>query len=138
MGLSIEASYVTNLLERVISLLKTSATSDRHVLYHIAFGLEKMLARSSTTSGVTIAQGSRQAGSVTGISGHEIGQFAQRHPNDEHHVAFSNAEWSSYNGQGNTGTPSFSDEFSGDLIFEAFGSGSANDVYDLLTSQLSY
>lgn len=134
MGLSIEAGYVTNLLERVVSLLKTSVTSDRHVLHHIAFGLEKMLAKLSTTSGVTIAQGPRQVALGTGISGRDNGQFAQRFPTDGHHAAFSSAEW----GPGNAGTPSFSDEFSGDLIFEAFGSGSANDVYDLLTSQLSY
>lgn len=139
MGLSIEAGYVTNLLERVVSLLKTSVTSDRHVLHHIAFGLEKMLAKFSTTSGVAIAQGSRQAALGIGVSGRDDdGQVSQRFPINEHHVSFSNAEWGSYNGPGNTGTPSFSDEFSGNLIFEAFGSGSANDVYDLLTSQMSY
>ncbi|KAG6366532.1 hypothetical protein INS49_000709 [Diaporthe citri] len=134
MGLNIEAGYVTNLLERVVSLLKTSVTSDRHVLHHIAFGLEKMLAKFSATSGAATVQGSRHAALNTGISGRDNGQFDQRFPTDGHHVAFSNAEW----GPGNTGTPSFSYEFSGDLIFEAFGSGSANDVYDLLTSQLPY
>ncbi|KAL2278623.1 hypothetical protein FJTKL_14341 [Diaporthe vaccinii] len=75
-----------------------------------------------------------QAALSAGISGRDNGQFAQRFSTDGHHVAFSNAEW----GTGNTGTPSFSDELSGDLIFEAFGNGSANDVYDLLTSQMSY
>ncbi|KAJ0124476.1 c6 transcription [Diaporthe amygdali] len=138
MGLYIEAGYITSLLERVVSLLKTSVTSDRHVLYHIAFGLEKMLAKFSTNSGVTIAQGSRQAALRTGISGSDNGQFAQRFPTDGNHVAFSNAEWGAYTGPVNAGAPSFSDEFSGNLLFEAFGSGSANDVYDLLTSQLSY
>lgn len=137
MGLNIEAGYVTDLLKRVVSLLKTSVTSDRHVLHHIAFGLEKMLAKLSTTSGGTIAQGSSQEALSTGISGRDNGQVSQRFPTDGHHVAFSNAEWGSY-GAGNAGGPSFSDEFSGNLIFEAFGSGSANDVYDLLTSQLSY
>lgn len=134
MGLSIEAGYVTNLLERVVSLLKASVTSDRHVLHHIAFGLEKMLAKFSTGSGVTVAQGLRQTACNTGISGRDTGQLAQSIPTYGHHVAFSNAEWAPVN----TGTPSFSDGFSGDLIFEAFGSGSANDVYDLLTSQLPY
>lgn len=138
MGLNIEAGYVTDLLGRVVSLLKTSVTSDRHVLYHIAFGLEKMLAKLRTTSGVATAQGSRQAALGTGIPGRDDGHFAQRSPTDGHHVAFSNAGWAPYDGPGSTGTPSFSDEFSGNLIFEAFGSGSANDVYDLLTSQLSY
>ncbi|KAK2606775.1 hypothetical protein N8I77_005504 [Diaporthe amygdali] len=138
MGLYIEAGYITSLLERVVSLLKTSVTSDRHVLYHIAFGLEKMLAKFNTNSGVTIAQGSRQAALRTGISGGDNGQFAQRFPTDGNHVAFSNAEWGAYTGPVDAGAPSFSDEFSGNLLFEAFGSGSANDVYDLLTSQLSY
>lgn len=134
MGLSLDRGYVTNLLERVVSLLKTSVTSDRHVLHHIAFGLEKMLAKLSTTSGVAMAQGSRHPALSTDNAGGDGGQFAERVPIDEQHVAFSNAEWE----PGNAGTASFSDEFSGDLIFEAFGSGSANDVYDLLTSQLSY
>lgn len=58
MGLNLEVGYVRNLLERVVLLLKTSVTSDRHVLHHIAFGLEKMLAKLSTTSGVAMAQGS--------------------------------------------------------------------------------
>lgn len=133
MGLNIDSGYVTNLLERVVSLLKTSVTSDRHVLHHIAFGLEKMLVKLSTPSNVTIAQGSS-----IGIPACGNGQVAQRLPTDEHHVAFSNAEWGSYNGPENTGASSLSDEFSGKLIFEAFGSESANDVYDLLTSQLSY
>lgn len=65
-GLSIEGVYVTKLLECVVSLLKTSVTSDRHVPHHIAFGLEKMLVKISTTSGVTIAQGSRQAARSAG------------------------------------------------------------------------
>lgn len=134
MGLNLEAGYVTNLLQRVVSLLKTSVTSDRHVLHHIAFGLEKMLAKLGTTSGAAIAQGSRQSAPSTGISNHDNDQFPEGFPSDRQHVAFSNAEWA----PGDTGTTSFSDEFSGDLIFEAFGSGSANDVYDLLTSQLSY
>lgn len=134
MGLSLDRGYVNNLLERVVSLLKTSVTSDRHVLHHIAFGLEKMLAKLSTTSGVAMAQGSRQAALGTGNAGHDNGQFAQTFLIDGQHVAFSNTGWEPEN----TSTASFSDEFSGDLIFEAFGSGSANDVYDLLTSQLSY
>lgn len=138
MGLSIEAGYVTDLLGRVVSLLKTSVTSDRHVLHHIAFGLEKMLAKFSTSSGVTIAQGSRQTACSTSMSGCDNGQSAQSIPTYGHHVAFSNVDWSPNNGPGLTATPNFGDEFSGDLIFEAFGSGSANDVYDLLTSQLPY
>lgn len=134
MGLNIEAGYVTKLLGRVVSLLKTSVTSDRHVLHHIAFGLEKMLAKFSTTSGATTVQDSRQGALSTGISEHDNGHSAQSIPSYGHHVAFSNVEW----GPGYTGTPSISDGLSGDLIFEAFGSGSANDVYDLLTSQLPY
>lgn len=134
MGLNIEAGYVTSLLGRVVSLLKTSVTSDRHVLHHIAFGLEKMLAKFSMTSGATTAQGSRRGALGTGISEHYNSQSSQSISNIGHHVALSNDEW----GPGYTGTPSFTDGLSGDLIFEAFGSGSANDVYDLLTSQLPY
>ncbi|KAH8649073.1 hypothetical protein BX600DRAFT_404159, partial [Xylariales sp. PMI_506] len=45
MGLNVESKYVSHLLERMIVLLKSSVTSERHLLYHIAFGLEKMLAK---------------------------------------------------------------------------------------------
>lgn len=134
MGLNIEAGYVVDLLERVVSLLRTSVTSDRHVLHHIAFGLEKMLAKLSTTSGVATTHGSRPAALSTANSGRENGEFVQRSPTNRHHLAFPNEQWC----PGDGGITSLSDDFSGDLIFEAFGSGSAIDVYDLLTSQLSY
>lgn len=52
---------------------------------------------------------------------------------DGHHVGSSNREW----GPGNTGATSFRNKFSSDLIFKAFGGGSAIDVFELLTSQLS-
>ncbi|RYP00158.1 hypothetical protein DL764_006589 [Monosporascus ibericus] len=40
MGLNFESNFVSHLLERMIVLLKGSVTSDHHLLYHIAFGLE--------------------------------------------------------------------------------------------------
>ncbi|OAA59198.1 Transcription factor [Niveomyces insectorum RCEF 264] len=45
MGLNVEPGYVSHLLRRMIELLKSSITSERHLLYHIAAGLEKMLAK---------------------------------------------------------------------------------------------
>ncbi|RYP13969.1 hypothetical protein DL767_010491 [Monosporascus sp. MG133] len=45
MRLNVESGYVSHLMERMIMLLESSVTSDRHLLYHIAFGLEKMPAK---------------------------------------------------------------------------------------------
>lgn len=41
-GFNVDPAFVWNLLDRVIHLLKTTITSKRHLLYHIAAGLEKL------------------------------------------------------------------------------------------------
>lgn len=47
LGFNIEHSHldVSQLLEKMIELLRSSVTASRHVLPHIAAGLEKMLAK---------------------------------------------------------------------------------------------
>ncbi|KAL5610758.1 hypothetical protein FOBRF1_006875 [Fusarium oxysporum] len=42
-GRALDFNYVFELLERMVTLLKSAVTSNRHILKHIAAGLEKML-----------------------------------------------------------------------------------------------
>lgn len=44
-GFNVDPAFVWGLLDRVIHLLKTTITSKRHLLYHIAAGLEKLRAK---------------------------------------------------------------------------------------------
>lgn len=189
-GLNVETSYVTSLLERMIHLLKGTVTSDRHLLYHIAAGIEKMLersrqaiargpsaianavaaasnsnaptnnlassstsevlrARASSTTSVpypeqpftsSISEASIPANGAGGIqTGIDINGFPGSWSNNYNMP-------SGMDGQG-SGTPGT--EYGGflgnnmmimndSLIYEAFGSESANDVYNLLSSQFSY
>lgn len=190
-GLNVETNYVTGLLERMILLLKGTVTSDRHLLYHIAAGLEKMLERSRQAQ----AQGPPAVAGATAAlptvataplgwqhtstsdtarvraSSTVSGAFSEHQPSNpqasESHVhnnssnnAPSNIDINGFQGPWNSnygipgamnsqgaGTPGT--EYGGflgndmmimndSLISEAFGSESANDVYNLLTSQFSY
>jgi hypothetical protein len=140
-GLNVEPTYVWGLLERMIVLLKNSVTSERHLLYHIADGLEKMLARSRSYRGDYGARydaakqtemdlhgavgGNRSGNAVVGTPGSWDAAYAgvvgdaplpQSGGDDFNHMTIMNNS----------------------LIYEAFGSESANDVYNLLASQFSY
>ncbi|KAI8242515.1 Transcriptional activator of proteases prtT [Colletotrichum sp. SAR 10_96] len=48
MGLNIEYANVSRLLDKMINVLKEAVSSDRHMLKHIGQGLEKMLERMKT------------------------------------------------------------------------------------------
>ena len=183
-GLNVETKYVTGVLERMIHLLKGSVTSDRHLLYHIAAGLEKMLEKSRQAR----AQGPPAvAGALAKLSSANASNtFA--HPSDAvqartihsapgswpdgifHPVASPTNEGTVNSGapmnidlngfqvpwsNGHAMPPTIDEnetpgtEYGGflgndmmimndSLIYEAFGSETANDVYNLLTSQFSY
>jgi hypothetical protein len=188
-GLNVETKYVTGLLERMIQLLKGSVTSDRHLLYHIAAGLEKMLERSrqaraqgpNAVAGAVAKLASAQVdgnGSGNTTSSWPSTDVVRQRGSSDVSATFSNqpfhplsdahsqgagtdapnldlngfqVPWpNSYNvasGLNENGTPGT--EYGGflgnnmmimndSLIYEAFGSESANDVYNLLTSQFSY
>lgn len=144
MGFNIEHSYVnvSRLLENMIVLLKNSVTSDRHVLHHIAAGLEQMLVKMLTEAAAeeqkpanSYADSQLEYGksSVSGsMPGTNFGTPLHGH-------AVSGQGW------GESGQPSPQQEFYGDgltfmndnLLYEAFGTESANDVYNLLTSHFT-
>ena len=144
MGLNVESGYVSHLLERMIVLLKSTVTSDRHLLYHIAAGLEKMLVKLGTKSA--------SAGKTVRIEHPIDGPPPVAHggltPGARHqnHGGFTDSgmisevpPWDPYSPS--VGQPPLFDNMTimnDSLIYEAFGSESANDVYNLLTSQFQY
>ena len=158
MGLSVECSYVSHLLGRMIVLLKGSVTSDRHLLYHIAAGLEKMLANMQqaldplTITGDVAVNGDGATKGLDQATGprHEPPEYraAMRFGRDEP----MQGEPESLLGPGSVTTQAWGtsenedgQDLFGDLtlmndnlIYEAFGSESTNNVYNLLSSQFSY
>ncbi len=151
MGLNVEPNYVSHLLERMIVLLKRSVTSDRHLLHHIAFGLEKMLANlrsapkktpkplEEVSNGVSPGQDS-----VVSFGPMGYGSIGQEPPVDGQNGILSEVDsisWEPYAADAVNRHHNYSDDLAvmnDSLIYEAFGGDSANDVYNLLTSQFSY
>ncbi|KAL3292809.1 fungal specific transcription factor [Colletotrichum asianum] len=172
MGLKVEEEYVARLLGRMIGVLKSAVTSDRHVLKHIATGLEKMLEKieesrrrrqNSENAGAARGQmdGPAGVGMMDGFGGQQYGVDYEGGQNAGRGVdAISRpgadagalmgaqlstpATWGA-EGLGQTPHQPGDHSYFGDglnlmddnLIFEAFGTGSANDVYNLLSSQFS-
>lgn len=150
MGFNIEHSYlnVSRLLENMIELLKSSVTSDRHVLHHIAAGLEKMLAKMTAE-----ADEEEQGRALHFTEPPEQGEFqkpAAGYPSAPD-VAYGAPPMVPFPAQGwDTCTPQAqahaqAQDFFGDgstimndsLLYEAFGAESSSDVYSFLTSHFS-
>ncbi|KAL2878194.1 hypothetical protein SGCOL_006444 [Colletotrichum sp. CLE4] len=159
MGLKLEEAYVSSLLKKMIEALKNAVTSDRHVLKHIAAGLEKMLNKMGEAKrpgqrlddpGPAQEDAKKSTGDVH-IPNHEDDPSAtagswpscfRASAGDqlltpatwtEPHVPSTNNQFED-EGCFNDGLTFMNDS----LIFEAFGTGSANDVYNLLSSQFSF
>ena len=146
MGFNIEHSYlnVSHLLEKMIVLLKSSVTSDRHVLHHIANGLEKMLAK------MTAEADNEENRRPLHVSQPE--EFGYQHRTDftaqAPGLAFGATpvqqlpapSWDAY-----TQHPQEQDFFGNgtatimndSLLYEAFGAESSSDVYSFLTSHFT-
>jgi hypothetical protein len=148
MGLNVESHYVSHLLERMIILLKNSVTSDRHLLYHIAFGLEKMLANlrpavkrnDDNANGVSPSQESVLS---FGPMGYGSGTVPANSSAPGETIIAQNSEvgWNDpFAGNGMERQGAWDDVavMNDSLIYEAFGTESATDVYNMLTSQFSY
>jgi hypothetical protein len=152
----VEVSYISDLLERMIVLLKTSVASERHLIYHIASGLEKMLQKSRSSS-MSIPLGSNSShdktcqhapqtipmGQYQGSAENEAAQVA------DNRVSFTptaTVHWQQINGDDDQSMIMSGDNINNPMsimndgwIHEAFGySEPATDVYNLLTSQFSY
>ena len=131
LGLNVEQAFVWGLLERMIHLLKSSVTSARHLLYHIAAGLEQMLKQhdmSQQPSGDT----SRSSSNPVRPDGENMTMRPAEYQLGENAGI---GTWDPF------GTPSMlATDFNlmnGDLIWESFDSDSVHDVYNLLSSQFT-
>ena len=142
MGLNVEREYVLELLKRMIALLKATTTSDRHVLPHLAAGLEKMLARSQSQTQPPQSSNTLEGRTYSSTINVE-GDIDNAGPQLIQHSSFDNINhdyepWvedpTSLENVGFTDMTIMNDGW----IYEAFGSDSANDVYNLLTSQFSF
>lgn len=161
MGLNIDFGFVSQLLKRMVRALKPAVTSERHMIQHIARGLDAMLARvkvaRSMDTGVSrgdladalITENSSLChdGSTIVVEDSLLSEAASGSPAPEPtmmedtgwpaHETYAapelRAEW---DGQF-LPTDGDSGVFNDQLMFQAFGAG-ANDVYNLLSAQFPY
>ncbi|KAH7143794.1 hypothetical protein EDB81DRAFT_947824 [Dactylonectria macrodidyma] len=144
MGFNIEHSYlnVSHLLEKMIILLKSSITSDRHVLHHIANGLEKMLATMTSEADGEEQTWPLHTNQPEQFGYHKAANEAAPAPSIGYApppVQLAGTGWDAYAPQ-----PQEQDIF-GDgstfmndsLLYEAFGAESSSDVYSFLTSHFT-
>lgn len=164
MGLNIEYAFVSRLLAKIVTLLKTAVTSDRHLIKHIAVGLERLLGRlaaSSQRDRTSSMNGANPEASQTP----SIGLLPSWHPatttgdvemraQGQHNFGSSVAvplRQSSTNPATDvngwtSGTPQAEDTMEGlalntptmltnELMYQAFGGEPANNVYSLLSTQ---
>jgi hypothetical protein len=142
-GLNIEPTFAWDLVGRMIHLLGSTVTSERHLAHHIAAGLAKMLARSKdNVDSVHDATAQPDLDSILPGTNSIYARSAHEFPSTETAIHEDTA-WMPY-GPGMSGVSDGGVDFNemmampNDLIYEAFGYESVNDVYNLLTSQFSY
>ncbi|GAB7362468.1 hypothetical protein MBLNU230_g2790t1 [Neophaeotheca triangularis] len=130
MGVQLEIEFVWNLIDRMIHLLQSSITSDRHLLYYIAAGLNNMLTKLKETSvpAPTCSQFDDAGQSSRG----QVESFVPPAGTSYR------ADWQQYLPETQDGTLLEQDVLDGNHIYEAFGSEPAGGVYNLLANQFSY
>ncbi|KAL0940544.1 C6 transcription factor [Colletotrichum truncatum] len=164
MGLNIEYANVSHLLEKMVTVLKEAVTSDRHMLKHIGQGLEKMLMRMWTTrkqeAERQVVNANAGYGSGTEpvsygwqfLSTGQVGEEAQSKVLEAAEPGLAetqvlNQSWdpNAFSQQESTETELGGGLFGDDLtgmneafMYQAFGTGSAGDVYNMLSSQFLY
>ncbi|KAJ3540531.1 hypothetical protein NM208_g5029 [Fusarium decemcellulare] len=143
MGFNIEHSYlnVSHLLEKMIVLLKSSVTSDRHVLHHIAAGLEKMLAKMTAEADAEEHGRPLHTPQADQLGYQKATNYATPAPGVAYGttaVPFPPQGWDAY-----AQPPQTQDFYDGptimndSLLYEAFGAESSSDVYSFLTSHFT-
>ncbi|CAH0022179.1 unnamed protein product [Clonostachys rhizophaga] len=147
MGFNIEHSYtnVSRLMEKMIDLLKRSVTSDRHVLHHIAAGLEKMLGK--MTAEATSVEEYRQvpehsADAEAGMPDMNAPGYSTPLISSGFGAAVQGAQlvtpgWEVQSASGENFFGNGSSFMNDSLLYEAFGTDTSNDVYNLLTSHFT-
>ncbi|KAK1851220.1 C6 transcription factor [Colletotrichum chrysophilum] len=168
MGLNIDYANVSRLLDKMVTVLKEAVTSEKHMLKHIGQGLEKMLQRmrtarmprrirkegeNETTAGNTGVEsydwhlassyGVGAAGCIDeGMKDPERNLLSP--PNLRTRDAARNWDSALYtepHQDSMSDLVTFGDDMTGmndTLMYQAFGTGSAGDVYNMLSSQFLY
>jgi hypothetical protein len=145
-GGNIDSTFAWNLVGRMIRLLESTVTSERHLAHHIAAGLSKMLSRSKASM-QSLHHESMPPGSDSIWTGNPgPNSTYAKHTDDFTNKASTITETEAWNpyGPGVSGIPDAGVDYNemmamnNNIIYEAFGYDSVNDVYNLLTSQFSY
>ncbi|KAJ6130868.1 hypothetical protein N7512_003648 [Penicillium capsulatum] len=159
-GFNVDPAFVWNLLDKVIHLLKTTITSKRHLLYHIAAGLEKLRARlleqdGDSRPGTGVPLHTPRYGQVDEPPTPHLSYVASQRPNvvppddcaisswaDDSQITASDLTMANdprrrVVTEPDTGLDQVM-SMSNDLIYEVFGGNeSSYDVYSLLSSQFA-
>ncbi|KAK2728993.1 C6 transcription factor [Colletotrichum kahawae] len=161
MGLNIEYENVSRLLDKMITVLKTAVTSEKHMLKHIGQGLAKMLQRMRTRmpkSRGKEGENETKAGNASmksyswqilspygaGATGCNNETIKGPEMNSRTRDAAQNWDSALYTESHQDLTSelvTFGDDMTGmndTLMYQAFGTGEAGDVYTMLSSQFLY
>ncbi|KAL3465701.1 hypothetical protein BJX64DRAFT_50469 [Aspergillus heterothallicus] len=158
MALNIEYAFVSRLIEKMVDLLKNAVASERHLLKHIARGLEEMLNRLKAGSDTELL--ASQAHPIDSLSGWQHGPSttqATARPREiqesrplslealppgsqvgEIHEMATMPYLYPFDVEGQENVPLVSEEsalMNDALLWQAFGTDPTNDVYNLLSTQ---
>ncbi|CEL09665.1 hypothetical protein ASPCAL12798 [Aspergillus calidoustus] len=158
MALNIEYAFVSRLIEKMVDLLKNAVTSERHLLKHIARGLEEMLNRlKSRSDAELLASQARPVGPLSGWQrGSSTTQATPRLQDvpESRPISLEALPPNSHVGgmqemgtmpylypfhvEGQENVPLVSEEsalMNDALLWQAFDTDPTNDVYNLLSTQ---
>ncbi|KAE9572263.1 hypothetical protein CGMCC3_g11670 [Colletotrichum fructicola] len=168
MGLNIDYANALRLLNKMIAVLKEAVASEKHMLKHIGQGLEKMLQRMRTarvrqdnrregvreiTNGDARLEscdwslGSSYGVGAAGPNGLDIRDFEQglfSPPGlgaQDTTQSWNTETFPEPRQESTIALADFGDDVTGmneTLVYQAFGNGSASDVYNMLSSQFLY
>jgi hypothetical protein len=145
MGFNVNPDFVWELLNQMVSLLKRTVTSERHLLHHIAAGLEKMMAKSKRYMALhTPAVHVNRSQDGTGVNErrdapvHGVTATPASHDPPEGHEWTTPYEQPSSFPDGFREGADFNEMMLNDgFIYEAFGSDMGDGMYNLLTNQFA-
>ena len=143
---SIDAQLVWHNVGAMIDVLQGLVVSDRHLIKHLAAGLATMLqkakqaghmrtAGTSDVSGVSsIPQPVVETQEVWDEGRHGLANMSGAHANTDNHMTLSAMADDGFNGEDDQMMMFMNDS----MLFDAFGTETTNEVYNLLSSQFSY
>ncbi|KAI7153239.1 hypothetical protein KC349_g8502 [Hortaea werneckii] len=129
MGVQLDMEFVWSLIARMVHLLQSSVTSNRHLLYYIAAGLDKMLTRLKETTASTASNDLHMS---------PYDQSSTDQAFDLNGGPSYRADWQQYLPPIHDSALLDQNLINANHICEAFGGESAGGVYNLLANQFSH